>query len=538
MRGTGTLRSVLQVAILIALIGSQAPLSPVRAVDHETEPSPMVTVVFSSSDQQMSAQQRKLNMLLSHFTTSITFQNAHTLQSNDLSHTTHLFYFGEKKEALPSSVIDAFKQFTGFKMVFGHNYEQLPGFQFVRSGKKVNIDTLSLPSKEGDLLLDEEQELVDVQASTFQHAWIEGRHQDQTFPILIENDSRFYYADDFLSTQDVILLGEVLHEILKIPHHHAHPATLSLEDVHPLLDASLLEECANLLFERNIYFIVSVTPVYKNPITGERYRLEEAQELVEVLQDLQKRGATITLHGYTDQASDGVTGEGFEFGKSSQEGMSAGQRETYTNERLQNGIKALQKQGLEPVAFETPHYAIFQDEYKDVADYFSLYIGQLQLTDENWKAMDDSPFLSEPTFIHGMTFVPETLRYIEDDYAFAQSLAQIRKKAHHLSFARDSVMSVMYHPYLGPDGLKTLIEEMERIPDLEWLDVKQLSTYQPLSLVEKDHLEEETSVLDSPLNFYFFTHRQWIGVCVGLSIGGILFFISYFFNWKWRQDDE
>ena len=123
-----------------------------------------------------------------------------------------------------------------------------------------------------------------------------------------------------------------------------------------------------------------------------------------------------------------------------------------------NRISELRKYGLEPIALETPHYSISQKGYESVAKHFSLYIGQLQLS-ENWRMMNESPFITTPTFIEGMTLILRHYATWKTTMTFLYLL--IKSRARNLSLARDSVMSAIYHPYLGIKGLRKMINEIE-----------------------------------------------------------------------------
>src|SRR5690606_7994055 len=120
-----------------------------------------------------------------------------------------------------------------------------------------------------------------------------------------------------------------------------------------------------------------------NPETGERITLSESVKLVKVLQEMQRSGASIVLHGYYHQYRDSETGEGSEYwdiehnrpiyqGKNEpvlkrgdfateqeyKEFLKKGAEfeERYIADTIQKGIFDLVEEGLYPIAFEAPHY--------------------------------------------------------------------------------------------------------------------------------------------------------------------------------------
>lgn len=93
---------------------------------------------------------------------------------------------------------------------------------------------------------------------------------------------------------------------------------------------------------------------------GKKHYLHEREELVEVLQEAQKRGASIIMHGYTHQNEfSPTTGEGYEFWNAKDD-RPMEDEESFTVPRIEAGISELLRCGLIPLAFEAPHYAASQ----------------------------------------------------------------------------------------------------------------------------------------------------------------------------------
>ncbi len=94
--------------------------------------------------------------------------------------------------------------------------------------------------------------------------------------------------------------------------------------------------------------------------------------------------------------------------------------------------------------------------YKVVSEYFSTYVGQVQVSDKDWKIMRTSPFLTNPTFLNGMTLLPETIGYVDPNDS--QAIEKMMEAAQNQLVVRDGFISGFYHPYLGVDKFEKLIK--------------------------------------------------------------------------------
>src|SRR5699024_10990440 len=87
----------------------------------------------------------------------------------------------------------------------------------------------------------------------------------------------------------------------------------------------------------------------------------------------------------------------------------------YIENRLTRGVQELANYGLYPLAFEAPHYTMSQNGYQVASNIFSTYVGQIQLSDENWEIMDTTPYATQPTMLNGMVLLPETIGYVRPE---------------------------------------------------------------------------------------------------------------------------
>src|SRR5699024_6011470 len=109
----------------------------------------------------------------------------------------------------------------------------------------------------------------------------------------------------------------------------------------------------------------------------------------------------------------------------------------YIEERLTKGIEELSNYGLYPIAFEAPHYTMSQNGYQVTADFFSTYVGQLQLSDKDWEIMGTIPYESKPQMLNGMTLLPETIGYVEPQDP--RAIDKMMDRAEQYQFVRDEI---------------------------------------------------------------------------------------------------
>src|SRR5699024_6321850 len=140
-------------------------------------------------------------------------------------------------------------------------------------------------------------------------------------------------------------------------------------------------------------------------------------------------------------------------------------------EKLTKGIQELVNYGLYPLAFEAPHYTMSQNGYQVASNFFSTYVGQVQLSDQNWEVMDSTPYVTTPSFLGGMELLPETVGYVHPNDT--QSFSKIASNIEEMNVSNDGVISGFYHPYLGVKGFEELMKRMENQPNLEWIDLKE-----------------------------------------------------------------
>lgn len=570
MRNQGKNRRLLgKVIIVLAIMLMTSFPNPSHATS-SIDDKPKVLVIYTTEDGEINENQRYLDLLIGHFTTDIKFISSEQVEKNDLISVTHLFYYGQVATKLPDKFITLFDDYEGTFVAIGYNVEQLGDqFEFLDIKHEVTIDQLDDTTTHDSLAISQTA-IVEVEASNKSEILIHGQlnNNENNHPVLIKQGNRYYYAFDTFDSRQVTLFAEALHDIFQIDHEEKYVGYIRLEDVHPLVDPEPLKEIANLLNERNIPFMVAVIPIYTKQGTGERITFADSPKLVKVLKHIQKTGGSIVLHGYTHQFRSSETGEGFEFWdvenntpiygledepftlKSEHDFSSKAEFEnylnnlkeferTYTETKINKGLDELAKYGLYPLAFEAPHYTMSQHGYEILSKYFSTYVGQVQLSDQNWEIMDTAPYITTPSFLHGMELLPETMGYVRPHDQ--QAVKKIIDRTERIQLNRDGIFSVFYHPYLGFERFEELLAEIEKLPNISWIDLKQMDVW-----VKGDHIEIHTnngqiiadynhfkivySSLDAPLYYIgqFVQYAAWIMTYLGLaSICAFVFFTIF-----------
>lgn len=466
--------------------------------------NPKLLVIISSNERTINENQRMVDLLLSHFSDNITFRSAKEVKKEDFNDVDYLFYFGMDREVIPKETVDNLSSFQGTVVSIGYNFEQLgEKFHFIQQySLPVSINEVRISNDEIDKLMFPSEPILNLKildpTNTKVLAW--GLDKENQYPLFIQHNQTYYFASHLLNYPFSIPFAEILHDVLDIDHHEhgKRYGYIRLEDIHPLVDPKPLMKIAQLLKEKNIPYMIAVIPVYTNPKTKKQYHFSDSPKLLQTLKFMQDNGGSIVLHGYTHQFRLSETGEGFEFwdvdhnmpiyhypdgkvelktradffSEEEYEQYLQKQKEferNYIEKKLVKGIEELANYGLYPLAFEAPHYTMSQHGYQVTSQFFSTYVGQVQLSDQDWRNMDTAPYMTSPQFLNGMKLLPETIGYVEDK---EDSIEQMITYANQYLFIRDGMVAGFYHPYLGFERFQELLTRLEKFPNIEWIDLK------------------------------------------------------------------
>ncbi|HEU5139630.1 MAG TPA: polysaccharide deacetylase family protein [Bacillales bacterium] len=497
-----TSMKIMLTAVLACLFLFTFSTDPTYA-DTLEKPEAEVLVVYSTNEGKLNSKVRMLDVLLSHFTNNLTFKNAKNVRASDLEDIQYLFYFGTVETELPQRFRNISNSFEGTFVAIGANVEQLgKPFSFVNISTQVEIEQLLNVKKQKRVILPDSNLIYEVTMTEPAATISEALNDHNVYPLLVHRGSSYYFAHNRLNSSFATFLGISLHGIFHSSPDPVHPAYIRLEDVHPMADPEKLMKIGHFLYQKHIPYMIAVIPVFKDPKTHREYHFSDSPEVVKALQYMQSHGGSIIMHGYTHQYRKSETGEGFEFWdvknntpifhaadekdvKLSQKDFPDKQsykayletlkkfEKKYIDKKLTKGIHELTIEKLYPLAFEAPHYAMSLEGYKRVSNYFSTYVGQLQISNEDWHNVRTSPYLTRPSFLNNMLLLPETIGYVPDDDS--QAVERMINKANQQLIIQDGVIGGFYHPYLGMDPFRELIRKMEQIPKIKWINLKNIN---------------------------------------------------------------
>ncbi len=567
--------------ITFLLVYNESNVKAIEANIEKMHPDIHILVIFSSDDGNIDENQRVLDMALGHFSGNISFVNSENFEETDLNEVTHLVYYGETEENLSNDIPDAVSSFDGPTMAIGHNVEQLgDSFTFVETGESTEqtIDELAYMDDEDKTREIEPEYIIETKLDKDVEVLVQGSGNQGVFPLIVHHDDRYYVATDTLLSPFSVYFSQVLNTMFDAETNKETPAYIRLEDVHPLVDPESLMAIAEELKERDIPYMIAVIPVYTDPETGKEYRFEDMPEVLKVLKYMQENGGSVVLHGYTHQFRQSETGEGFEFWDVENEmpiyhgpdeevvNLSEDDFErreayetymeenrhferAYIEDRLTKGVQELANYGIFPLSFEAPHYTMSQNGYAVTSEFFSTYVGQAQLSDEEWEIMNTTPYASKPDFLNGMLLLPETIGFVQPE--LDDPVANMMESAELYQVTDGGVIGSFYHPYLGEEGFIELMDEMEKIANIEWIDLKEMDNtvkVDNVTIVSRngeidvnmDHLGLMTTSFDYTAYHIkeFLRNVAWVIAWIGALTVIVLICFTAFQKTKEKQTDS
>ncbi|WP_211654739.1 polysaccharide deacetylase family protein [Planococcus alpniumensis] len=490
------MKKIISSMVLIILLAS----IPWQAFADETSGNdPKVLILYHAEEETQEEEVPLLDMLVGHFSSDITIQSIEDAAAEYVKGDyTHVIYFGLGKRQLTEEELFIVDQYDDVKKMFIGNY-----FEYFKEAPDLsvrdyrNIDAVSGDGKMFDLK--EEKEMLLINGIEQMEVLYEGQAADGGHPLIFKDDNLYYVATNSITGRLGDIVGESLFDFFG--EEKSPPKKLiRLEDIHPRSDPVLVKQVGDYLAERNIPYAVTVVPVYTNPETGQSIHLSQAIELVEVLQEMQKNGASLIQHGYLHQYRADETGEGFEYwdvendrpiyqahddevklrddfasGEEYEEfvrNVGLPYEQTHIYDSIVNGVYEMTAEGLYPIAFEAPHYSMSETGYKELAKYFSTYVGQIQISDRTYDGTYISVYDSKPTNLYGMKVIPETLGYIDPENPNA--VDEMIERAEYTAQFGDSYLAFFYHPYLGIENFEEVMQKLEKFDQYEWVDLKEM----------------------------------------------------------------
>ena len=415
---------------------------------------------------------RELNALLGHFPVRANIVNENDYQPGTINNYDAVFYIGGTGNPIPTAFLD--DVYTSGKTVawMGRGLDQLAalhsldnyGISFARvdtSGtlKSVTYKGQDLP-RNGPV--DNIIKIIDKNRARVL-AWMKGGRQPER-PYLVNSGNFWYFADipmegvdqnsaysasGALDNSSYLVLADALHDILGQDAPVSHQAMVRIEDIQPTSDPGQLSDAVNYLYHKGIPFGIALVPVYVNPATNTVVHLSERPQLVKVLKDAQAKGGTIIEHGYTHQYK-GETVVDYEFWDGDTHAPPAGETPAWVAGRVDAGLAELNKVGIKPDIWETPHYAASEMAHDVIATRFSIV----------WERRD-APFFPYPVHLPatGELDLPETLGYINVDQGM--NADKLLREAAQQKVVRDGFASFFFHPSQPLSQLRAMVEGLQ-----------------------------------------------------------------------------
>ncbi len=417
---------------------------------------------------------RQLSALLGHFQTKNVIKGVNQYVPGEISKYDFTFYIGDKAKNLTpekflNDVLTLNKQIiwlgTGMiefskahdlKKAFGFNVnyiDSIPGFDIVKYGSKV----FTKGDKPTNIIEITDRKQLQVLATAYSTA------RKKEVPYIVKSKNLLYFADSPFSYADetdrYLLFADMLHDILGEQHEESHSAIIRIEDISPMDNPDKLRDIADLLSKREIPFLVSVIPFYVNPGTGVHLSMSDKPDLVDALKYMVKNGGSLVMHGSTHQYK-GVTAADFEFWDAMTNKPIKDENEAMYTRKIEAGIQELMKNGLYPIAWETPHYTASILFYKTISKYFSTAV-EPRLAVEDFDQSQYFPYVINKD-LYGQKIIPENLGYVpydpDDKNVSWDAVKRIIKGAKYNLQVRDGFASCFFHEFNDLDLLEAIVD--------------------------------------------------------------------------------
>lgn len=281
------------------------------------------------------------------------------------------------------------------------------------------------------------------------------RGDSKVTPYVLRKEQFWYFADSPFSYMEdggrYLVICDLLHDILGIQHARTARALIRIEDVSAESDPEDLTHIADVLAERQAPFQISLIPVYRDPSKSVEIRLAETSGLVDALHYMVSKGGTPVMHGGTHQWR-GVSADDFEFWDEMRDAAIPGDSARYVMRTLRFGLSECFRNGIFPVAFETPHYGASELDYRTFGQVFTAaYDRPLNMPHSDTGQSFPYPVVDR----YGRFIIPENLGYLPSQNADPEI---VLSNARRMRVVRDGIASFYFHPFLEPALLEKIVD--------------------------------------------------------------------------------
>lgn len=426
-----------------------------------------------------------LNELLYVFNSTVSKKSINTYEKGDINKYDSIFVININNDISNDDLLEDLSNYKNNIYWIGDKIENYLDYSKKYSLKydSKNNNIIKLIYKEKEILIEGGYSFNIISPSSTSNTLATISDGFNIYPYII-NEKNLYYISRW-DLENGYIFEDSLNDFYDIKEFKEGEIFVRIEDVHPFRDTENLREIADYLYSENVPFIIALIPTYVDSKTQTINTLDMMPEFIETIKYMQAKGGTVILHGYTHQlGEEEISGEGYEFWDIENNVPIHEDMETYIRDRALSGLRLCIENGIYPLGFEAPHYAMNIDGYEVLKKYFSTYIGQFQNNNERF-ATSTFPYIIRDSDAFNI-LIPENLGYIDKDDIF--TIEKIKENFEKLSMVRGYTGGFFYHPYLDIDYLKECISFFKD-KDVKFLDLKSMDNYvkiDDISVVSKN----------------------------------------------------
>jgi uncharacterized protein YdaL len=324
-------------------------------------------------------------------------------------------------------------------------------------------------------------------------------------PYITRSGNFWYVADlpfSFIGPRDrYLVFSDVLHDMLGSNHAESHKALVRLEDVGAMVSVQAMKTLSDYMGAKRVPFSVAVIPRYVdgrgvyNGGKRQEVHLSQATNLRTSLAYARSKGGEMVMHGFTHQYGTmnnphtGVSGDDYEFWNIVDNTYFPEDSQSWVLGRLGTGLADMKAAGLNPIAWEAPHYhaspitqkttpLLFNTTYQR-AVYFTADKPNLAstATNKDFGVGQFFPYVIKKDH-YGQYVLPENLGNIEYDIStidptsnYNYTSETLLGNAQYARTVRDGFASFFFHPFwlepnLGVPGFEDFKKTVEGISAL------------------------------------------------------------------------
>src|SRR5690625_2011246 len=413
----------------------------------------------------------KLDYFLHQFATDVDVVFEQDLTAEHLQHKDLLVVYSEDQSQIRSETIKLIEQYQNPTLFIGENIQQFSTFSIDIEQRDSFVHEVIREDIKKNYHLEKPMRIkrITLKDELNQRILMNGKRGNELYPLILQRNNDFYVSFQDLSTDALRLLDEIIRGILNDQPDETL-AYFMIPSLSPLSDANLLENVGFYLVEKDIPFILTVQPFHINDETGEMTTLDQAKQLVKVLQKLQSNGATIMLS--LPERKDVTL-------KAKEQFTNKQQYETYlteyiTDERrflvdtVENSIAELVTHELYPLGVDISNTPIFKENFQTLKKYFSTVIGKTQIRKFSMEKMQLPNVPSTATFLWGINLYPTVLEVTPNI-----SLTTVAQQVEHL-VNNDEFIGISIDLVMDLDMFKNYLSVIEPFIENRWLDMKSL----------------------------------------------------------------